>query len=110
MQQRHTQKPRRWTDEVRGIDEHSSGLPGRCVANRSTRLEDLKREAVPLAELKRMHGDGVREHGEGAEWGATWAGAAVGLVSRVQPAEAIVEEVVAEGAAALRQGAQSVVE
>ena len=46
--------------------------------------------------------------GEGREWGATWAGASVGLVGSIQPAAEIVEEVVAEAAAVIRRSASLV--
>jgi nitronate monooxygenase len=95
-------------DTIRGIEQHSSGLPGRCLINRTTQLEadwatagDARR-----LELMRMHQDGVAAAGgEGLEWGATWAGTAVGLVNAVQPAEDIVREVVDEAVCALNAGA-----
>ena len=49
-----------------------------------------------------------RSEGEGREWGATWAGASVGLVGSIQPAAEIVEEVVAEAAAVIRRSASLV--
>ena len=98
-------------DAIRGIDQHSSGLPGRCLVNKTTRLEDDWRAADGRRReaLKREHSEGVvAAGGEGLEWGATWAGTGVGLVKAVQPAEAILSEVVSEAAGALQTGAARV--
>ena len=46
--------------------------------------------------------------GEGLEWGATWAGAACGLVTSVRPAAVIIESVLDEAAATLGRGAELV--
>lgn len=96
----------RWIDKVNGIDEHSSGLPGRCIINGSTRLG--VREELPLEVRRQIHREGVAAAGDGLEWGTTWAGAAVGLVRDIQPAAEIVAEVSAEAAAALDRGARFV--
>ena len=94
-------------DAVRGIDHHSSGLPGRAVVNRSTRLEAayLAADDAGRAELRAEHDAGVQATGEGLDWGATWAGAACGLVTSVRPAAAIVDSVLGDARAALEQGA-----
>ena len=97
-------------DAIRGIDQHSSGLPGRCLVNKTTRLEaEWSAEGSARKELMRRHSEGVDSTGgEGLEWGATWAGTAVGLVHAVQPAGEIVAEVMEEAAAALQKGAARV--
>ena len=104
-------------DAVRGIDKHSSGLPGRCIANKTTRLEPEWNESREGAagdqetreRIKRTHCEGVAAAGgEGLEWGATWAGTGTGLVKAVQPAATIVAEVLDEAASALKAGAGSV--
>lgn len=98
-------------DAVRGIDDHSSGLPGRCVVNKSTGLEAAYREAddADRERLRAEHAAGVRDAGgEGLEWGATWAGAACGLVTSVRPAAVIIESVLDEAAATLGRGAELV--
>ena len=99
-------------DEIRGIAQHSSGLPGRCIVNKTTRLEPRWRAGAgdeEAAKLMREHSEGVvASGGEGLEWGATWAGTAVGLVKEVQPAAQIVSDVVSEAVAALQAGAAKV--
>lgn len=98
----------RFVDALNGIDEHSSGLPGRCLVNRSTALKDAWDSAPSpeaRAELSTQHRAGVAAAGgDGAEWGTTWAGAGVGLVpAHSQSAAAILEEVTAEAEAALKR-------
>ena len=98
-------------DAVRGIDRHSSGLPGRCVANRSTDLEREWRATAPddptaRDAIRAKHDRGVLDAGgEGKDWGATWAGAACGLVTDVKPAAAILDAVLEDARAALDAGA-----
>ena len=96
-------------DAVRGIDEHSSGCPGRCIVNNTTRLEPAWRRADGDASARTAimaeHAAGVAASGEGLEWGATWAGASVGLVRAIQPADEILAEVVEEAAEAIRKSA-----
>lgn len=103
-------------DAVRGIEQHSSGLPGRCLVNKSTRLEgewqltagesEEGARKQKKEEIMRQHSEGVMASGgEGLEWGATWAGTAVGLVNAVQPADEIIAQVVGEAASALSSGA-----
>lgn len=96
-------------DAVRGIDEHSSGCPGRCIVNKTTKLEAEWRraggDAGARAAIRATHEAGVAASGEGLEWGATWAGASVGLVTAVKPAEEIIAEVVAEATQAIRKSA-----
>jgi nitronate monooxygenase len=108
----------RFHDALNGIDDHSSGLPGRCLVTRSTALQDEWEVATAAAigaigggaggeddgreAILRKHREGVASSGgHGAEWGTTWAGAAVGLVPAVQPAAEILKEVVDEAVAAL---------
>jgi len=97
-------------DAVRGIDNHSSGLPGRCIFNESTELEGawVEADAEGRAELREMHAAGVRTHGEGKQWGATWAGAAAGLVTAVRPAAAVVDAVVEDACEVLSASARLV--
>ena len=58
-----------------------------------------------MAKLRAEHDPGVQATGEGLDWGATWAGAACGLVTSVRPAAAIVDSVLGDARAALEQGA-----
>ena len=96
-------------DAVRGIEKHSSGLPGRCIVNKTTRLEAAWHEARGDAEARgrliAASRDGVAASGEGLEWGATWAGASVGLVRSIEPAAAIIEQVMAEAVASIEASA-----
>ena len=85
----------RFHDALNGINDHSSGLPGRCVVTRSTELENewpglpTDGEPAEFAEKRsailRKHREEVeRAGGDGPEWGTVWAGAAVGLVTKVR--------------------------
>ena len=101
-----------FVDRVRGIEQHSSGCPGRAIVNKTTKLEMAWKEAgdnaAARAAILETHRAGVAASGEGLEWGATWAGASVGLVTRVQPAEEIVAEVLEEAVVAIRKAALAV--
>ena len=102
-----------FVDALRGVERHSSGMPGRCLVNKSTRLVEAWQAAAADADggvraraaLMAAHEQGVAAEGEGRDWGATWAGASVGLVGAIQPAAEIVDEVVAEAAVAIRRSA-----
>jgi len=106
----------RFHDALNGVNDHSSGLPGRCVATRSTELEaewpgpPTEGEPAELADkrgaiLQKHREEVERAGGHGAEWGTVWAGAAVGLVTKVNPAAEVLDEVVREAEASLRRGA-----
>lgn len=101
-----------------GAGPHSSGLPGRVLANNSTALETEWKlawegsghgTALQRKQLTRRHREATAAAGgDGLEWGTTWAGASVGLVREVQPAAAILAEVSEQAAAALRGAAGGV--
>ena len=101
----------RFHDALNGIDEHSSGLPGRCLVTKSTELEDEWNQMAlaggDCGAIVQRHRDGIASSGgHGAEWGTTWAGAAVGLVPAVQPAKEILNEVI-DGAISALEAANS---
>ena len=106
----------RFHDALNGIHDHSSGLPGRCVVTRSTELEkewpgpptegESAEAEEKRAAILRTNGEAVeRVGGHGAEWGTVWAGAAVGLVTKVNPAAEVLDEVIREAEVSLRRGA-----
>jgi len=97
-----------YIDAVRGIDNHSSGLPGRCISNESTRLEGewIHADAATRKSIMAKHSAGVvAAGGEGLQWGATWASAACGLVTHVKPAAEIIDLVLADAARVLKTSA-----
>ena len=58
------------------------------------------------ASILRTHKEEIeRAGGHGPEWGTVWAGAAVGLVTKVNPAAEVLDEVVREAEASLQRGA-----
>jgi len=98
-------------DSVRGISKHSSGLPGRCISNESTRLEEewIHADADARKHIMERHSAGViAAGGEGLQYGATWAGAACGLVNHIKPASEIIDLVLTDAAQALTAGASLV--
>ena len=65
----------------------------------------LASDADGRARIRAQHDEGVRTAGgAGLEYGATWAGAACGLVTSVRPAAAIVASVLDEAVATLARG------
>jgi len=85
-------------DALLGIEEHSSGLPGRCLITDSSALQRRweQADAAEREAIKKEHQNSGRE--------TTWAGAAVGLIKRVQPAAEILNEVTREAVTALQGG------
>jgi nitronate monooxygenase len=91
-------------DELRGPNEWPVLYDGRSIVNESF-TDHLK--GVGIDEIRRLHGEAVKA--EGAGFGqdrkgraTVWAGTGVGLVTKVQPAAEIVEEVRAATIKALK--------